>query len=271
MNSKVFDSDLNIENSPPKALPSALRAPIGGRAATYRNSKGTNRDLFIERIHEAVLDRPPPQSYRTHRQNKLSMKDEWNRAPILDKISKKTNSGKKERRGDVSPNRRYFKSPFDQNMEASAKTFNDFDLSMDSRAHYEGIVAAYDNSIAVISVKVLQAFKGKKSPTTGELKQAQGLLILLSGVDRAAPIFTDKSNCLQKPWGAIQEYLSSIGKTFNNLQKVRYAIENQFISPNLFRWYRTTLLPILDDSIMSTYLQKSYDLHSFVSQAVPRE
>ena len=58
--------------------------------------------------------------------------------------------------------------------------------------------------------------------------------MLLSGVDHVIMITNDKTNIVQKSWRYFQDYLSSVGNAFNNLHKVRFAIENMIYHPGKF-------------------------------------
>lgn len=83
-----------------------------------------------------------------------------------------------------------------------------------------------------ISVKILQTFRGKRNPDISETKQGQAILILLSAVDQTIMLTNDKANIVQKSWRHFQEYLSSVGTGFNNIHKIRYAIENMIYHPS---------------------------------------
>ena len=39
----------------------------------------------------------------------------------------------------------------------------------------------------------------------------------------------DKNNVVEKNWSQIQDYLASVGKIYNQMQKVRYALEKHFL------------------------------------------
>lgn len=42
----------------------------------------------------------------------------------------------------------------------------------------------------------------------------------------------DKSNIVSKAWRHFQDYLSSVGNAYNNLNRIRFAIENMLMHPS---------------------------------------
>ncbi len=90
--------------------------------------------------------------------------------------------------------------------------------------------------------------------------------MLLSGVDAKIMLTNDKGNIVSKNWSNIQEYISSVGNAFNNLQKVKYSAENLLFHANLLKTIKMNILPAFnnhENERLSSYIIAAYELANF--------
>ena len=109
-----------------------------------------------------------------------------------------------------------------------------FESSKEEAFLYYELQEEYETAVKQINVKFLSSFRSKRNPDSNDVKQGQIILMLLSGIDNQIMLTNDKSNIVQKSWRNFQEYMSSVGNAFNNLNKVRFAIENMSIHQSKF-------------------------------------
>eukprot|EP00347_Sterkiella_histriomuscorum_P009401 403341355 len=137
----------------------------------------------------------------------------------------------------------------------------------DERIQYQQLIENYDLSLKQINVKLLQSFRGKRNADQNETKIGLSLMMLLSGIDKNIMLTNDKSNIVQKTWSHFQEYFSSVGQAYNNLQKIKTCFENLVYHQNFVKNLNLVINQINHSSVdknLMNYLTSAQQYISFI-------